>query len=516
MSNNTLKHISDESKYVVFNPEGSSFPSTVNNVQSALSALKPIAVNGVPEATIATSGLIRIATQAEVDSGNSTNTAVTPATLKERLGNPQASETVLGLTKYATSAESQAGTINNKAVVPTGLKASIDNAFDTITSTETRLGTIKLSTVAAAQAGTDDTTAMTPKKVQLAIAKATAVLPVYGPATESVLGTVRIATNGQVAQGTLKDGYAISPSGLASLTANMDRAGIARAANPSEVSEGISTTSYVSPATLTSRQGGVGRIGLVKLIKTAMVGGDANTALAYDADVLNLRGGQTVAGNTNFVGNVSAGSMNTNSLYIGGRQAATVDMIKDSVPVGTIIMWPGPNNPDPNVWAACDGRWLNAASYPTLFSVIGRIYGGSGNSFALPDMGGLFVRGIGKSAAMVNASGNDSKGKPGLGAGCGGAGLGQISPQTVRFHKHDSGYGERWARGNARNGCSVRYGYVGSKGSDQDNYAYFTNDGTEIEPDNIRDSWGTMNSEGLIGYENKPWSIAMFYLIKIR
>ncbi|MGZ7226786.1 hypothetical protein ACXWO0_09995, partial [Streptococcus pyogenes] len=88
--------------------------------------------------------------------------------------------------------------------------------------------------------------AMTPLKTQRAIAKATAVIPVYGPATESALGVVRIATNGQVAQGTLRDGYAVSPSGLASLTANETRAGIARAATAAEVNANTGGAIFVT------------------------------------------------------------------------------------------------------------------------------------------------------------------------------------------------------------------------------------------------------------------------------
>ncbi|MCO0615445.1 hypothetical protein M8756_19445, partial [Lutimaribacter sp. EGI FJ00015] len=128
MATNTLNHISDESKYKTFNPAGTSFPANITNVQSALAALKPIAVNGVPDATETVKGIIRIATQQEVNDGDSANTVVTPKTLKERLGNPQASTTVIGLTRYATTAEATAGSIGNAAVVPTGLKASIDNA----------------------------------------------------------------------------------------------------------------------------------------------------------------------------------------------------------------------------------------------------------------------------------------------------------------------------------------------------------------------------------------------------
>lgn len=47
----------------------------------------------------------------------------------------------------------------------------------------------------------------------------------------------------------------------------------------------------------------------------------------------------------------------------------------------------------PRGWAACDGAVLPAAQYQALFSLIGHSYGGSGASFALPDLRGRMVVG---------------------------------------------------------------------------------------------------------------------------
>ena len=84
MSTNTLNHISDESKYKTFNPAGTSFPPNIVNVQDALAALNPIAVNGIPGSTETVPGIIRIATQQEVNAGDSANTVVTPKTLDRK------------------------------------------------------------------------------------------------------------------------------------------------------------------------------------------------------------------------------------------------------------------------------------------------------------------------------------------------------------------------------------------------------------------------------------------------
>ncbi|HCS4649677.1 TPA: hypothetical protein ORP60_004574, partial [Escherichia coli] len=45
------------------------------------------------------------------------------------------------------------------------------------------------------------------------------------------------------------------------------------------------------------------------------------------------------------------------------------------------------------------------------------------------------------------------------------------------------------------------------------NHLFFTNDGFEMG--GARDSFGTLNREGLIGYETRPWNISLNYIIKI-
>jgi len=55
--------------------------------------------------------------------------------------------------------------------------------------------------------------------------------------------------------------------------------------------------------------------------------------------------------------------------------------------VGEIRMFAG--NYPPQGWAFCDGQLLSVAEYSALFSLIGKTYGGDGQSnFALPDLRG--------------------------------------------------------------------------------------------------------------------------------
>ncbi|BBC78227.1 tail collar fiber protein [Escherichia phage EcS1] len=513
MATNTIAHISDDSRYKTFDPAGTSFPGNITNVQAALAALKPIAVDGIPDATTTVKGIIRISTQQEVTDGVDTTSAVTPATLAVRLQHPQATETVLGITRYSTLAETKAGTISNAAVVPSTLKGTLDEAFTVRTSSETVLGVIKLSTTPAALAGVDDTTAMTPLKTTQAINAATAKIPSPAVGNETVTGLLRLATAAETRAGTFRDGVAVSPFGLMSLRSSATEFGIVKGTSQAEVAAGAITNQYVSPQSLLGLTGNTGRLGLVKLTTTAGAG-DANTALAFNADVVHLRGGQTINGSLVVGGNFNTNRIDMTSGFINGQQIMTTNMITDDVPVGCIMMWPTDNLPN-GKWRFCHGGTLPSASFPTYYNTVGTTYGGDGGNAGIPDMRGLFVRGTGRSAMMAAFDGNDSKGKQGLGYGCSGAGIGQVQAQQNRVHKHESGWGEHYQRGEARNGCSVYSGQLGSNKTDWDNYKYFTNDGQEVEAANVRDSWGTMNTENLMGWENRPWNISMNYIIKV-
>ena len=82
-------------------------------------------------ATNSASGLIRIATNAELSAGTATNVAITPALLETRFGGltiVDASTTDKGLIEIATNAETIAGTATLLAVTPASLRAALDDA----------------------------------------------------------------------------------------------------------------------------------------------------------------------------------------------------------------------------------------------------------------------------------------------------------------------------------------------------------------------------------------------------
>ena len=91
--------------------------------------------------------------------------------------------------------------------------------------------------------------------------------------------------------------------------------------------------------------------------------------------------------------------------------------------------------------------------------------------------------------------------------------VGGVQAQQMSYHKHAGGWGE-YQRHEAPFGASVYQGYLGTrKYADWDNASYFTNNGFELG--GPRDALGTLNREGLIGYETRPWNISLNYIIKI-
>lgn len=374
MQNNNFKHISDSSVYVTYNPAGTQWPQDVRDVQKALSLIGPWALTskGLPLSTEGQRGIIQIATQKDVDDGIDDTKAITAKKLKQRLGNPQATETVLGLTRYATSGQTAEGTVNNVAVVPSGLT----HALNLRVASQTKTGLIKISTQQLADAGQDLTTAVPPALVKSMIAKFAPVAPSYAPATEAVMGLVKLASPAQIAEGKIREGFSVSPWALMQTKATDAKFGLTRMATQAEVNNFTSVDAAVTPARLGNIKADMNRFGLVKL--TTTLGNVPNHALASNAPVVN-KGGDNMTGRLKLNGDD----------YITRKELSI-----DSIQVGFICM--APYNSSDNYggsWAHCDGRTMNKNTNPELFAKIGYTYGGSGDNFNLPNFNDIFARG---------------------------------------------------------------------------------------------------------------------------
>jgi microcystin-dependent protein len=71
-----------------------------------------------------------------------------------------------------------------------------------------------------------------------------------------------------------------------------------------------------------------------------------------------------------------------------------------SLPIGSIGIFSFETLSWLTGYMTCNGSTLNTADYPELFAAIGNNYGGSGSTFKLPDLRGLFLRGYDSTGAI--------------------------------------------------------------------------------------------------------------------
>ncbi len=112
-------------------------------------------------ATEVIAGYIRLASQDEVNTGESLTTAVSPRRLKDMLDARHATEDIFGLMRIATQAEALAGADDTKAITPLKLKG----LFDGRQASEDVAGLLGIATQAEVNAGNIDSKALTPLKL---------------------------------------------------------------------------------------------------------------------------------------------------------------------------------------------------------------------------------------------------------------------------------------------------------------------------------------------------------------
>ncbi len=87
----------------------------------------------------------------------------------------------------------------------------------------------------------------------------------------------------------------------------------------------------------------------------------------------------------------------------------------NGVPVGTVIAYAGLKTNIPLGYLVCDGTTYNKADYKELSDALGNSWGGNSTQFNVPDMRGLFLRGVDETAdrdknktirSAVNTGGN--------------------------------------------------------------------------------------------------------------
>jgi microcystin-dependent protein len=107
-----------------------------------------------------------------------------------------------------------------------------------------------------------------------------------------------------------------------------------------------------------------------------------------------------LVGKTITAAQIAAGTITSNEILAG-----TIDLDKLALrvvealsPAGEITAFGGLANKVPSGWLLCDGRVVSSGQYPRLYAAISTNWGagipGSTNDFNLPDMRGIFLRGV--------------------------------------------------------------------------------------------------------------------------
>lgn len=293
----TIKHIKDNAEYVTLDSQ-----TDIKNVQQMFDSLGTWAYTspGLPVATDTVQGIRRLATQQEVNDGLTDN-IVTPKTLAVRLQYPAATEDVQGIARFTKNTEAL-GFANTTAVTPKTVKY----IFDNYAGTEARFGSAKVASKAQAIAGVLDTVVITPKKLKDAL-DAIPDAPVIGPATESYMGIVNLATTAQARAGTLREGFAISPYTFDKLTGNETQNGVFKVAKQTDMA-GTSDSLVITPKKLNAVVVSDTTRGIVKLT-TDVNNTDTNTALKPSSNLVTKAGGV-------FTGDIYKTSSIANNKYL--------------------------------------------------------------------------------------------------------------------------------------------------------------------------------------------------------
>ncbi|MGE8409512.1 MAG: phage tail protein [Pseudomonas sp.] len=227
-------------------------------------------------------GVMKIATQNEVDTGSGGNKAVTPGTLNTMLGKryKQSTEAALGLIRIASTPLVSAGSDDESAVTPKKLQERISSIWKA--PTEEAYGVVKLATLGMVNSGADTTTVVTPATLKGHIST------LWKAPTETVYGVVQLATQDEVDSGAVV-AKVVTPVSLNTMLGKRYKQsteaalGLIRIASTPLVSAGSDDESAVTPKKLQERISSIWKApteeayGVVKLAAQGMVNSGADT-----------------------------------------------------------------------------------------------------------------------------------------------------------------------------------------------------------------------------------------------
>lgn len=201
----------------------------------------------------------------------------------------------------------------------------------------------------------------------------------------------------------------------------------------------------------------------------------------------------------------------TNFVEINNTELLSVPYARaadNGVPIGTILPFAGPKSKIPVGYLACDGASYNLNDYPALYNVIGTGWGGSGTQFNVPDLRGMFMRGVSEGATRDD----DKNARTALASGGNtGNNVGSAQGDDTRSHAHTGT--------TSTNGNHTHTWNNGQEGDDEGGGGSH-NEYTRI-PGTVTDAIAaagdhnhtfTTNNTG--GAETRPENVYVFYIIK--
>lgn len=208
-------------------------------------------------------------------------------------------------------------------------------------------------------------------------------------------------------------------------------------------------------------------------------------------------------------------------------------------PIGSIQMWP--SDTLPIAYKLCDGSSLDKTEYAELYAILGTTYGGSGNTFNLPNLKGRFVAGKDPSvtdyAELANTGGAN---KVALGVSempkhnhnsATSTSDKEVSTSNEGKHSHnvnwgtygDSGEGYYGGRtGGASNfptyvdtNCPLKDIWYGEGKSTENTKGFVAKDGEHSHSFDMYARGGDVNGV-TVAHENRPPFIVLNYIIKVQ
>jgi len=110
------------------------------------------------------------------------------------------------------------------------------------------------------------------------------------------------------------------------------------------------------------------------------------------------------------------------------HRAVSAHFADNGVPIGSVVAYAG--NTIPRGWLLCDGKpySIDVDTTKALFNAIGFTWGGSGKTFNVPDMRGMFLRGV-DTSGKVDPDGSSRL----LAGGLQGAKLGSVEQDATKM-----------------------------------------------------------------------------------